>query len=271
MRACAAGCASAQNLKQEAEQQKLLLRIAFFGEIMTEKKQNARKTGYWIKCFLIVLFLAAQLILPACDEEGADMTESAAPHETEADAETEPAEDTGDTEETETIATADPAEFQNLRVLESSYQYVNGYTWDDLYTLLAGVAQTTTGLEHRTPYMLIVRLDTGWDPLLFIGLKENGSEAGSFSVYVVDEGYLYLLMSFEDEVYYNPDTEFFYLKNAGKKYIYAPHVMLEGDAPEESWPDSAVKLPLQDISGIKISADHLEDYYLDISQGGGTK
>ena len=160
--------------------------------------------------------------------------------------------------------------YSKLRVVDSSYQYVNDYAWDDLYTLLAGVVQTTTGLDHRKPVMSIVRVDPSWDPLLFIGLRENGSETCRFEIYSMDGGYLYRLLSFDDVVYYDPETRFFYLKNAGRKYIYAPHVLLEA-AAESNWSSHTRELPVWDLTGFKVSVDHLDPYILDLTRGGGSE
>ena len=231
---------------------------------------------------LAALFMASVLLLTGCGKtssgEDSDTEDNSA--ESAEDMEIEhgtfaPGEDgqgiiSGEAAEEE-ITEIDLSEYEGLQVIDSSYQYVNDYAWDDLYTLLAGVAQTTTGLEYRKPYMLIVRLDAAWDPLLFIGLRNNGSAGTDLQVYAIDDGYLYRLAGFEDEVYYNPKTQFFYLKNAGKKYIYAPHVFLEGPAAAGGWPEGTVPLPLRDISGIRVSVDNLDEFILDISEGGDSE
>ena len=241
---------------------------------MTEMKWLNRIRICRVLWQLVVLFCAAvllsssMLMLSSCDEEEAEPEEYPIEtvdiyHETFAPGEGETASGEAETEEI-----IDLTEFEGLQIIDSQYQFVNDYAWDDLYTLLAGVAQTTTGLEYRKPYMLIVRLDAAWDPLLFIGLKNNDSTSTDLQVYAIDEGYLYRLIGFEDEVYYNPKTQFFYLKNAGKKYIYAPHVFLQGTADASDWPEGTVPLPLQDISGIRVSVDNLDEFILDISEGG---
>ena len=243
---------------------------------MTEKKCLNRICKGRLLWKLAALFSAAVLLLAGCGESPEESETPGASenaegmeidHETYTPGENGQGEITGEAEDEEIIE-VDLSEFEGLQVVDSKYQFVNEYTWDDLYTLLAGVAQTTTGLEYRKPYMLIVRLDAAWDPLLFIGLRNNESASTDLQVYAIDEGYLYRLIGFEDEVYYNPMTQFFYLKNAGKKYIYAPHVFLEGTAAEDEWPKGTVPLPLRDISGIRVSVDNLDEFILDISEGG---
>ena len=239
---------------------------------MTEKKWRNRKHRVQKLWLLAVLLCVAILLLSACKcsvrvqepskEENASVTESSS--DTAENTKTE-------AEESEPEETIDLSQFQNLEIVDSKYQFVNDYEWEDLYTLLAGVAQTTTGLEYRKPYMLIVRLDAEWDPLLFIGLKNNDSDTMNLEVYVIDDGYLYRLIGFDDEVYYHPDTQFFYLKNAGKKYIYAPHVFLEGEAAQKDWPEGTKPLPIQEISNIRISVDNLDDFILDLSEGGDSE
>lgn len=162
----------------------------------------------------------------------------------------------------------DRPEGLQVRIVDSYYQKVEGYTWQDLFSIMASIPQTTPNRGERKPVIALLEYpDIGY-PLYFLGLSDEALETASLDLFVLDDGYIYELLSFEDEVFYSAEKNCFFLKNAGKQYTYAPHVLLEQDLPQSEWPEDTVRLPLSDISRDKVTTEGIGAYVIDLSEGG---
>ena len=214
---------------------------------------------------LSVLFAALLLLLSACGRTAGTQQENA-PQAPRAEEETLKEQETFPWESEERNA-----EGVLIRVQDSSYQYANDYSWEDLYSLLAAITQSSPDRGSMVPAVTVVRLDPDLDPFLFAGFTDPETAVCRYEVLTMDSGYVFKLLTFEDEVFYSAREKAFYLKNAGEKYVYTPHVFLVEAVDPADWPDDTERLPIHDISETMVSIDTLPSFMLDVSGEGGAE
>lgn len=158
--------------------------------------------------------------------------------------------------------------------MDSYYQYVNDYDWQDLYTLMIGVCQTANRLDPdcvgKEPAFAIVRLSEEWDPFIFLGFHDKATNRTNMTLYVVDDGYVYeLFKAREEEIFVDPERGLLLFGDGSAYYAYSPHVLLKTETGTDRIPDGFIPLPITDAAGLMLIRENLESFVIDYSGGGG--
>ena len=156
--------------------------------------------------------------------------------------------------------TASPASFT---ILDSKYQYAQGYAWDDLYTLLVLIVKTSDIPERMHPAFSLIRLDQAYDPMLLVGYQDDKNKDVRFTVYITDSGYVYELGTFSGSIKINASSRTLFLPDEDLKLIYYPHVFLQTETAEDM--DDLTDLTVHDLSGRLISAEELTSLVQDFT------
>lgn len=171
--------------------------------------------------------------------------------------------------ETETTASTEEASSEEpgsetWRIVDSSYQFAQDYEWADLYCLLVNITRTTPLKEGYVPCFALIRMKKNTDPILFTGLYNPNTGKSELSVYITDSGYVYNLLNAEGQLFMSRSAQAVYFTDAGKKYIYTPHVFLEADV--SAYPDDLEPVTLNDLTGMLISFEELPAYFIDLTR-----
>ncbi len=158
-------------------------------------------------------------------------------------------------------------------VVDSFYQYVNDYDWQDLYTLMILIGQTGIGLNEgsvgKHSSFSILSMNPEFDPMIFIGFTDPATNVSVMTLYITDHGYCYeLLKVFNDRIYIKPDEGAICTVNGDAVYRYSPHVLKKMPKAAGTVPEGFTPLPVTDATGIKISRQDVESYLIRYGKGG---
>ncbi|MBQ9911164.1 MAG: hypothetical protein IJM50_06675 [Lachnospiraceae bacterium] len=158
-------------------------------------------------------------------------------------------------------------------VVDSFYQYVNDYDWQDLYTLMILIGQTGIGLNEgsvgKHASFSIFTMNPEFDPMIFVGFTDPATNVSVMTLYITDHGYCYeLLKVFNDRIYINPDEGAICTQNGNAVYRYSPHVLKKLPKTSGQVPGGFVPLQITDATGIKISRQDVESYLIRYGKGG---
>lgn len=113
-------------------------------------------------------------------------------------------------------------------VLDSTYTTAENYSWEDLYSLLALITQTTPVDGEKTPVFAMVSVPKSNAPLLLVGKSDYDGNA-DLEIYVFSEQKIYQLLKTKGNFAIDLKEGLLYDRNADKIYSYEPHNLLETD------------------------------------------
>ena len=165
--------------------------------------------------------------------------------------------------EADSSAPSESAPSASYTILDSKYQYAQGYAWDDLYALLVLIVKTSHIPEGMHPAFSLIRLDQEYDPMLLVGYEDDNNKDVRFTVYITDSGYVYELGTFSGSIKVSASSRALFLPDESLKLIYYPHVFLKTEMPEDTADLS--DLTIHDLSGRLISAEELTTLVQDVA------
>ena len=151
----------------------------------------------------------------------------------------------------------------SYEILDSKYQYAQGYAWDDLYTLLVLIVKTSDIPEGMHPAFSLVRLSRNYDPMLLVGYQDTETKEVQYTVYITDSGYVYELSELSGTVKVSASEQALYLTEDDRKLVYLPHVFLTAKSTQE--PSDLTDLNVHDLHGCLISAEELTQMVQDFT------
>ena len=155
---------------------------------------------------------------------------------------------------------------EGLEVIDSYFQYAEGYDWEDIYVLMIELIRTSPDLNGNEPCFSLFTIPGSNARLMAVGYRGDGPENTEYHLYTQDAGFLYELLEFHDTLYYIPSTGKFYIPAEKGAFIYSPHVLLK-EAVEEL-PQDAEEIPVYSLTDSKITSEELYSYLTDYRLGG---
>lgn len=161
----------------------------------------------------------------------------------------------------ETALSETAEEIRGTRI-PSTYEYT-GYEWEDLFTLLESVVNTSPDFlsedPKRYPVFALIDLrlpeDSFSSPLFIGGQYNEEKETVTGSVYVMDRGYLFDLFRFEDAKIAVCEKERALL--IGEEYYnYLPHTLLRREKPGTD----PKPLPLTATENEIVTSENIKKY-----------
>jgi len=166
----------------------------------------------------------------------------------------------------ETTAKKQSRSVSKTEILQSHYQYVNNYTWQQLYALIICCSQTNVDIEGHAGFSLI-KVSDDFDPLLLIGKFNPETNVATMTLYITDNGYVYELLPVSGVFYVDAQDKTFYINNADIGYEYSPHVLLQKTYADQKDIQSVAELvPIVDAEKIQVLSEDIEKYIWDISE-----
>jgi len=151
-------------------------------------------------------------------------------------------------------------------IIDSSYQSVNGYTWEEIYSLMVTIGQTSP-MDQGLVCGFNLLYDVHSTPLLLIGRYDPENKVSDMMLYVAENGNIYELLQMNGVVFYSPSRNVYYVDAADVAYQYVPHVMKKIVYQNQSFPDDVILLPITDAMGKVITNDNIADYLTTFGEG----
>lgn len=125
----------------------------------------------------------------------------------------------------ETETAVDPFGQKSYVIFDSYYQKTEGYSWQDLYTTLITLLETTPAGEGDAPVFCMIDADYLEAPFFISGLlRADGSKSLTIGLYAKER--YYELIEVNESILYDAENGAFFCPDSGMVYRYAPHVML---------------------------------------------
>ena len=145
-------------------------------------------------------------------------------------------------------------------IRDSYYETAEGYTYEDLYTILL-VVETTTPLEEgdRAVFKLL-RVPESAAPLLFTGIERADGHT-DVTVYVFGSGRCYRLLATGDPICYDPASGLLYLPETDEVLSYSPHILKSYRGAENGITETDFeRIVYRTFENGQISVSELPDY-----------
>lgn len=153
-----------------------------------------------------------------------------------------------------------------FEIIDSYYQYANGYAWEDMFIILLEITRTSPCLEGNEPAFSLFTLPGSDRHFLSIGYRGEDAEHTEYHLYTVDCGFVYELLVFNEPLYYSPSLGQLYLTSESAVYTYSPHVLLKSKV--QTIPEDVIAVPAYSLVNKKITAEKLYNYVTEFNTGG---
>ena len=168
--------------------------------------------------------------------------------------------------------TPDPSSGSAGTPVDSFYQYVSGYTWEDLYTLILLISPSSEGItegsDGKNAAFSIFRIREDCDPLIFIGFNDPETHRNNMALYITDGGFVYELLRIrESDIFIDPEDGTILIPEDRALYRYTPHVLLKEERNDASVPEGFVRLPVSESKGIVVTSQNIDAYVNDYTGG----
>ena len=242
------------------------------------KQHHQKSSGLWKYLAVILAGLlvvgAALFLIPKTKENenpsGRETSGEDTPgHSDKEDVKTSTEE--AETKETEKD-TPDPSSGSAGTPVDSFYQYVSGYTWEDLYTLILLISPSSEGItegsDGKNAAFSIFRIREDCDPLIFIGFNDPETHRNNMALYITDGGFVYELLRIrESDIFIDPEDGTILIPEDRALYRYTPHVLLKEERNDASVPEGFVRLPVSESKGIVVTSQNIDAYVNDYTGG----
>ena len=246
-------------------------------EELNNKESKARHSARWPKYLAVILagvlaVCAAVYFIPkGSSAQNAGTTAGTSTVESWTEAPETSRETEAASSETTAPQTTLPATTVSLETsvegtpMDSYYQYVNDYDWQDLYTLMILIGQTGIGInegsEGKNTAFSIFSFNPEFDPMIFVGFNDPETNKSVMTLYITDGGFVYeLLQVKEAEIYINPQLGAIMVEGENAYYRYSPHVLMKTEITDGNVPAGFVKLPIIDSTGMIVTRQNVEEY-----------
>ena len=159
--------------------------------------------------------------------------------------------------------------------VDSYYQYVNDYDWEDLYSLMINICLSGVGLSEgstgKDPSFALFSFDAALDPMIFVGFTDPATGKSTTTLYITDHSYVYELLKVDDEKIYVDWENGRIMTGSGQAYYrYTPHVLLKSETGSGTIPPEFEELPMTDARGQVVTSENI-GMFLSVFEEGGQK
>lgn len=164
-----------------------------------------------------------------------------------------------------------PVKGESYVIYDSYYQKAEGYSWQDLYTTLITLIETTPLSEGDEALYCMLDEDYLETPFICTCIRRADGSA-SFTIGLYARERYYSLLTAERELLFDRDSGAFYDPVLGIVYRYAPHVFLGFLAEDQPMTDfSFDTLPFIKASAESpVSVEEIETLVVRFGEGSGT-